>query len=116
MFYSIPDFPDLNSLILAGLPKDVQDRVEKIALDYDSGNVVEGLGAGGASTAKGATVYFKDEKVNMMIIAKIMSNKQWIRKKQSCFLFPELPEAKAVHEMHSQRQPARHLQPVTPHL
>ena len=112
MFYSIPDFPDLNSLILAGLPKDVQDRVEKIALDYDSGNVVEGLGAGGASTAKGATVYFKDEKVNMMIITKIM----WIRKNLSCFLFPELPQAKAVHEMHSQRQPACHLQPVTPHL
>ena len=62
MFYSIPDFPDLDSLILAGLSKEVQDTVEKVVLDYDS-NIVKGLGAGGASTAKGATVYFKDGQV-----------------------------------------------------
>ena len=63
MYYKVPIFPDLDSLIRAGLPKDVHNQVERIVLDFDESDVVKGLGAGSASTARGATVYFKDEKV-----------------------------------------------------
>lgn len=63
MFYALPEYPDLDTLIRAVLPQDQRDDIEKIVINYDS-DVVQGLGAGGASTAKGATVYFKDEKAS----------------------------------------------------
>lgn len=63
MFFKPPCFPDIESLIIDGLPQNVQGQVKKVVFDFDESCIVKGLGSGSASTARGATVYFHDEKV-----------------------------------------------------
>ena len=67
MGYQVPSFPDLDSLITAGLPPKLRDNIDQIVLDFDESDVVKGLGSGSASTAKGATVIFKNDQVENIV-------------------------------------------------